>query len=180
MLIAYATVMFAFFPLLMQDSEGPQSSIPELNVLSNYAGNWDSEFRIKSMGSEQETEKFTGTVEGKWAVGGRYLEQTGTYVLSSNSPPMVIKTMMTFDVDDQDYRYDLFVSSGGHSESRGKWDAEKKTMTSIMHEDDGRTMTTIADFSQPGIETWTIEIQDSSGETTSTIKGINTRRKDSP
>jgi hypothetical protein len=163
--------------LTYQQPDGPQEQVPELEALSSYLGNWDSEFTIVSHDKDSIDEKFTGKVEANWSVGGRFLEQTGTYTLDSNSPPMVIKTLMTFDVNDQKYRYHFFDSTGEHRVSTSSWNAEKKTMTSTMREPDGEEMITTADFSAPGIETWTIVITSAKNQSTTKITGKNTRRK---
>ncbi len=150
-------------------------TVPQLEALCHYEGTWDSEFTVVSHDQGSINEKFTGKVEAKWVVGGRFLEQTGTYILDSASPPLVIKTLMTFDVNDQEYKYHFFDSSGEHQESTGKWDPEKKTMTSIMKESDGSVMTTVADFSQPGVENWTIEIKNAKQNSITNVTGKNTR-----
>ena len=162
---------------MIQQTDGPQEQVPELAALSHYLGNWDSEFSIVSNdGDSDDDKKFTGKVEAKWTIDGRFLDQTGTYQLSSNSPPLVIKTLMTFDVNDQKYRYYFFDSSGDHRDSTGKWDADKKIMTSKMRRPTGEEMTTTADFSKPGIETWKIVLTNANNDRTTTISGTNTRR----
>ena len=174
---------FLQFPALIliplfffQQADGPQEQVPELAALSHYVGNWDSEFSIVSDGGDSDDKKYTGKVEAKWTVGGRFLDQTGTYQLSSDSPPLVIKTLMTFDVNDQKYRYYFFDSSGDLRDSTGKWDADKKIMTSQMRRPNGEEMITTADFSKPGIETWQIVITSPDNDRTTTVSGTNTRR----
>ena len=163
--------------LMIQQTDGPQEDVPELAVLNHYLGNWSSEFSIDSDGSasDEERKSFTGKVAAKWTVGGRFLDQTGTYQLGSESPPLVIKTLMTFDVNDQKYRYYFFDSSGERRESAGTWDADKKTMTSMMRRPNGEEMITTADFSVPGVESWKIVIKNAKNDRTTTIKGINKR-----
>lgn len=175
-IVWHCSVLSLLGVLTYQQQDRPQDRVPELEALNSYLGKWDSEFTIVSHDKDPLDEKFTGKVEANWAVGGRFLEQTGTYTLNSTSPPLVIKTLMTFDVNDQKYRYHFFDSSGEHQESTGKWSAEKKTMTSTMRESDGDEMTTIADFSKPGVENWTIVIRDTKNNSTTKISGKNTRR----
>ena len=148
-----------------------------LDVLKNYEGNWETEFSIVPQSLAAEPTNFTGRVEGKWSVGGKFLEQTGTYLLTENATPLVIKTMMSFDETQERYQYDYFTSSGDVTRSFGKWDEASKTMTSTMTEEgDGKVTTIVADFSQPGIEKWTIETKNAEGKSTAKIVGTNTRQ----
>lgn len=147
-----------------------------LEVLKSYEGIWDSEFSI--VGNDGQKQTFTGVVTGKWVVGDKFLEQTGVYNLSASSPPLIIKTMMSFDRKQNRYQYDYFESSGGVQRSFGQWNAGKKTMVSKMvNSDGGTTATIVADFSTPGIENWVIETKNQDGATVAKMVGTNTLRK---
>jgi hypothetical protein len=149
-----------------------------LKALKSYEGVWDSQFSIMATDGSQPTQTFTGVVTGKWVVGDKFLEQTGTYELSQSSPPLVIRTMMSFDQEQNRYPYHYFLSSGETQKSYGQWDPDAKKMTSEMTEvDSGNVSTIVADFSKPGIEHWVIETKNREGMTLTKIAGTNTRRK---
>ena len=165
-------VVSAFLP-----SEDPVADVPELKALDHYAGTWDVEMTIVPRDPNQQGKTFRGQVEAKWVVGGRFLEQTGTYRLSETGQPLVIKTLMTYDTAEKQYHYWLFLSSGGVRESRGQWNEQTKTMTSTMKSADGDVTTTTADFSTAGEENWTIETRHVDNSIAFRITGKNTRRK---
>lgn len=158
-------------------SEDAAGDVPELEVLDHYAGVWDVEMTIDPLDPNREGKSFRGEVEAKWSVGGRFMEQTGSYRLSEEGQPIVIKTLMTYDTDERQYHYWLFLSSGGVRESRGHWNEQKKTMTSTMKSADGDVTTTTADFSKAGEENWTIETRHADNSLAFRIHGKNTRRK---
>ncbi len=171
-------VLTLFFQSGANSSSRDQQE-PELCALQHYVGVWDSQFTIASEEKDNASKSFTGDVEGKWVVGGQFLEQTGQYRLSESASPLIIRTMMSFDKQQQRYQYDYFNSSGGIQRSLGKWDAVAKTMTSRMtDEKDGNITTIVADFSTDGVEHWTIETRNREGKTVLKIVGTNTRRKD--
>ena len=147
----------------------------ERHALKNYEGVWDCKFTIQPQSEGDDPKSFTGVVEGKWVVGEKFLEQTGSYRLDESSEPLVIKTMMSFDVENKRYRYDYFMSSGEVQRSFGKWDADAKTMTSTMT-DDGKVTSIVADFSRENVESWTIETRNEDGKTITKVVGTNTRR----
>ena len=156
----------------------PKRQDSDLEVLQHYEGMWDCEFSIESQTNKDDIKKFTGVVEGKWILGDKFLDQTGKYTLDDSSPALIIKTMMSFDKKHQRYQYDYFFSSGEVQRSFGQWDNVAKTMTSKMVPDkNGNTTTIVADFSQPDIESWTIETRNRDGELTTRMVGKNTRKK---
>ncbi len=150
---------------------------PEREALNHYAGTWDSQFTIRPLSDHDEPKSFGGVVEAGWIVGERFLEQTGTYQMGDGSQPLVIKTIMSWDNAQQCYRYDYYISSGEIRRSTGRWDTDKKTMTSRFDDDaDGRVTTIVADFSRPGVENWSIETRNREGQTVLRVEGANTRR----
>ncbi len=149
----------------------------ELDVLKHYEGTWDCVFKIEPTAEGDSPKRFSGVVEGKWVVGNKFLEQTGRYKLDENSPPLVIRTMMTYDKAKSRYQYDYFTSSGEVKRSFGKWDHKTKSMTSTM-EDDGKITTIVAEFATTDVEHWSIVTKDRDGKLTTKLIGTNTRRKE--
>lgn len=162
----------------MARSESTPNQDPELSILKHYEGTWDCVFAIEPTSEGDAPKHFTGVVEGKWVVGDKFLEQTGRYQLNENSPPLVIKTMMTFDKKKSRYQYDYFTSGGEVHRSFGKWNPETKSMTSTMEDDDGKVTTIVAEFATPGVEHWSIETRDRDKKLTTRLTGTNTRQKE--
>ena len=117
---------------------------PDLSVLKHYEGRWDCRFSIEPISDGDQRTSFTGVVEGKWVVGDKFMEQTGRYQLDQGSPPLVIKTLMSFDEKQSRYQYDYFNSSGEIHRSIGHWDAKTKTMTSTRTDENENETTIIA------------------------------------
>lgn len=149
--------------------QGPAADVPELKVLSHYVGVWNCE--IKS----QDAPFVSAEVTAEWVLDGRFVEQTASITVINSSKPLIFKTLMTYDPDQQKYRFWRFVSNGNVTDSTGTWDAEKKTMTSVGKDGDV-TATTTANFAKDGVEEWKIVVKDSSGNEVATIKGTNTRK----
>jgi hypothetical protein len=150
--------------------DGAAKEIPELQVLSNYVGTWD--VAITSADSS-----FTkGEVTATWILDGRFVQQTGALTSADAAAVLKITTLMTYDQNQKAYRMWSFVSNGSTSESSGKWDATKRTMTSINRRG-GETSTTTAKFSDNGKEEWTIVTTNQNNEILGRFGGTNTRRK---
>jgi len=174
----FGVIFLICFGQAMMVTESAYGQEIGLKALKSYEGVWDSEFSIVPQDGSTPSKKFTGVVIGKWVLGDQFLDQTGTYQLAESSPPLIIKTMMSFDKKQQRFQYDYFESSGGIHRSYGEWDPEAKKMTSKMTDaESGNVSTFVADFSKPGVEQWVIETKNSEGETLTKIVGTNTRRK---
>jgi hypothetical protein len=153
-----------------EESDGPAKDVPELKVLSNYVGTWDVE-----MNNGQPVK---GQATAQWILGGRFVEQTGSLHSADGKLILQIRTLMTWDPKQKAYRSWTFASNGFVGEGRGTWNPETRTMTSISRiEEADQASTTTADFSQAGIEKWSIVIKDESGDDVSEVKGTNTRRE---
>ncbi len=84
---------------------------------------------------------------------------------------------MSFDESRNQFRYEYYDSSGGVHQSLGSWNAEAKTMTSIIKDSStGNTTTIIAKFAHPNKEHWSIVTKDRENKQTMLITGTNTRR----
>jgi hypothetical protein len=168
---------FAFFVCLCPLGGPLQAQEAKLHALDHYAGVWDCQFSISTQQETNEPSTFTGVVEGKWVVGDKFMEQTGSYRLNDTSAPVIIRTMMSYDENKQRYQYDYFNSSGDIQRSFGQWDDSKKTMTSTMTDvSGGNIVSIVADFSTIGTEHWTIESRDPNGKLIMKIEGTNTKR----
>jgi hypothetical protein len=125
-----------------------------------------------------ESRKFSGTVSSAWTLRGRYLEQTGTYNLGATTPPLIIKTLMTFEVKDNRYQYWYFLSDGQKFQTTGQWDQALRTMTSKGSlPGNGNTLIITAKFDENGTESWTIETRNRDNQVVGRMRGINSRRK---
>ena len=173
----YSLVVLSFCCLPLARSQSTLDQDTELGILKHYEGTWNCVFTIEPTSEGESPKRFTGVVKGKWVVGNRFLEQTGQYQLSENSPPLVIKTMMTFDNAKSRYQYDYFTSSGEVHRSFGKWNPETKTMTSTREDDRGNKTTIVAEFGTPDVEHWSIEIKDPEGKLSARLVGTNTRKR---
>jgi hypothetical protein len=163
-------VMLIARPVWSQDTQ--------LQALNCYEGVWNSDFSIVPTDGSPATQTFSGVVTGKWVVGDKFLEQTGKYDLAESSPPLVIKTMMSFDQKRDRYQYDYYTSSGDIRRSYGQWDPDAKKMTSKMTDPvSGNVSTIVADFSKPEVESWVIETKNSAGAVLTKIVGTNKRKK---
>ena len=144
-------------------------------VLDHYVGEWDVEFTLEATDANNTDQEFSGSVVGKWIVEKNFVDQTGRY--SVGDQQIVIKTIMSFDADRDEYHFWYFLSDGQIRESIGKWNQEKMTMTSEMKDPNSDNVVTIvADFSKPGVESWTIDTKRVDGKTISRIRGVNTKR----
>lgn len=150
---------------------GPAEDVPELKVLNNYAGKWDAAITLKDSQFE------SGEIIADWILDGRFLRQTIAIKVANSDKPLRMSTMMSYDPDQQRYRFWRFVSNGNVSESSGTWDAKTKTMTSVGTDHD-LTATTTASFAKDGVEDWKIVVKDASGNEVATITGTNTRKKE--
>lgn len=148
-------------------SDSPDKTVPELEVLSLYAGTWEVE-----IDSEQTSVKREVTSE--WVLNGRFLQRYG--VIGDIAPFFKQTELMTFDVKVKSYRMWSFDSRGTVVESTGKWDAEKKTFT-WLSSNEGYTKTTTANFSEDGISNWTIVSTNPKGEVTAKVDGVSKRHK---
>lgn len=151
-------------------AEEPAEGVPELKALSNYVGTWDVAIDSNGSGISK------GEAVAMWTLGGRFVEQSGTLKTANGKTALTMKTVMTYDERAKAYRSWSFFSNGMAFEAKGKWDPEKKTMTSNSQSDD-TTITTTADFSKEGVEQWKIVTTNQNGGVVSELKGTNIRQK---
>jgi hypothetical protein len=142
-----------------QVPQGPAKEVPELQILSCYAGTWKA--------------------TSKWILDGRFLEQTGILQASAGGNPIKITTLMTYDADKKIFRTWTFVSDGQATESEGKWDPATQTMTSVdLPGVKHQVVTTTVNFSEAGIQKWKMVIADQSGKILSQMVGKNVRQRE--
>jgi len=150
--------------------DGPASSVPELKALSHYVGTWDVDV------TSDVTPYESGESTARWILGGRFLEQSGSIASADGKEVLEVKTLMTFDANENSYRMWTFTSDGESSEWTGTWDEGQRTMTSVRT-GGGTTTTTTARFPKDGIEEWSMVLRDSGGEVLMELAGRNQRRK---
>lgn len=152
--------------------DGPTKDVPELQVLSNYVGDWDVAITSK------DSPFLKGKSSAKWILNGRFVQQTGSLKSEDGSAKLEITTLMTYDQTQKTYKMWLFVSNGAVSEATGTWDPKTRTMTSTQRNGDGdNTTKTVARFADGGVEHWSITATSPNGKVLSAIEGVNTRRK---
>lgn len=168
-----AILLLAFVACLATTAfadDGPAKDVPELAELSNYIGTWDVVITSKDS-------PFTkGRSTAKWILDGRFVQQTGHIASKDGGTILKITTLMGYDDKEQTYRMWSYLSDGTTSESTGRWDENKRTMTSIRR-GGGTTTTTTAKFEDAGIEEWTMVTTNQSGDVVATLTGKNVRRR---
>lgn len=155
---------------------GPAKEVPELQILSCYAGTWEV---IGANNESPNTPSLKGKATSKWILDGRFLEQTGVLQASTGGNPIKITTLMTYDADKKIFRTWTFVSDGQAKESEGKWDPATQTMTSVdLPGAKHQVVTTTVNFSEAGIQKWKMVIADQSGKILSQMVGKNVRQRE--
>jgi len=160
------------------DQQKPATDVPELQPLSQYAGNWEIELTIKNTEHPQGV-KTTGSSVGEWIHGGRFLRQTWSVNAADGIPAFNGSSIRTYDPRKKTYRTWSFDSAGDTEESQGAWDPKARTLTWKVRENNSGGMTTITStFPEDGKETWSILAKDGNGEVLADVSGNGTRRKE--
>jgi hypothetical protein len=157
---------------------GPAKDVPELQALSHWVGEWDTEMTVKANADLARGMSRKGTTTAEWVLNGRFLQQTWILKPDDGSPATQGTTFMTYDPRKKVYRSWMFNSTGSVSESEGTWDEKSRTMTSTIREAEAGTTTTIkATFAADGTENWSFTTRDRDGKVVRELAGRNTRRK---
>ena len=143
----------------------------ELRVLDKYIGTWDV------VAGSPEDPAAQGTYTAKWVLDGRFVHTTGTLETADGSNDFKLISLMTYDPNAKKYRVWNFMSNGLTSEAEATWDANTQTMTRVTRYGEV-TQTAESDFSQDGVEKWTMVAADSDQNVVSEMKGTNKRRKE--
>lgn len=149
-------------------NDGPASNVPGLAELSRYAGEWDIRITTPNSGFS------SGHTSTQWILDGRFIEQSTVLNMADGSGTMEIRTLITFDVDQNRYQSWTFLSSGDMLTRNGAWDPAKQSFQ-YTGRTGNMTMVTRADFSQENTETWQIAIISELGTEDVVIAGVNTR-----
>lgn len=147
--------------------DGPLPSVPQLEPLAQYVGEWD--VRITG-GNAGVTE---GEHIGTWILGGRFVEQHGTMSSADGSRRMEVKTLYTWDQQLQTYRSWTFLASGYTVERTGTWDADAKTFT-FTGTANGVESRQVADFTDPNEVEWSVTTIAADGSETVVNSGVST------
>jgi len=150
-------------------SAGPAPEVPELQILNQYAGQWEDEITGRPDVKRTET--------GEWVLKGRFLRQSWSTESDDGAPPANGITFMTFDTERKTFRSWAFLATGSVIENEGGWDATTKTFT-WGHRviDSSETVITKASFVDPAIQSWSIVKTDSHGKVVREVVGRNIRR----
>ncbi len=165
----------ALVPLLLASlcalAEQPATDVAELKVLDQYLGEWDVEIMSSRSGLKR------GKLTARWILEGRFLERTAELLSEDGSSRVELRTLFTYDSDAAKYRSWTFVSNGSVSTAEATWDAEARTMTWVTQpSESGVRATTVTDFSQPGVERWTITLENANGMKIGELNGVSTRK----
>lgn len=155
---------------------GPAKDVPELQVLNSYVGTWEV---VMATSDAPNAVIGKGKSSTKWILDGRFLEQSGTMLMTEGNTSIKVTTLMTFDVGTKTYRSWTFSSNGQATESEAKWDPATQTMTSTSCPNPkSHKVVTVANFAEAGIEKWKMTITDESGQLVRNLIGKNTRQKE--
>jgi hypothetical protein len=151
-------------------SAGPDSSVPELQVLNHYAGVWEDEIYGANSLSRSEI--------GEWVLDGSFLRQSWISEGSDKIPKATGITMMTFDRGKQTYLSWSFLAIGSVVFNEGQWDPQTHTMTwTDRISSAGDLVITTARFSGGVKNDWSIVEQDPKGRYVREVTGTSLRRR---
>ncbi len=149
------------------DPKGPSPDVPEAAQLKVYVGKFKLEVT--------EPIKASGEVEGKWALDGRYVQQTFTLKDDKGHLAITGTNIFTFDKKKNMYRSWRFFSNGDTADFTGIWDAQKQSMTWTEPNPDNKGMLRmVGTFDKSGAQVWVITMEDSSGKVETEIRGSHT------
>ena len=177
--LAIVTVTMTTSGRIQAQEPGPSAEVPELAVLSGYAGRWESRYEAKRIEGVNEGGDRKGTAEAQWILDGRFLRQNWTSAPTGSDPGMSGYSIMTYDPAKRAYRSWHFVSNGSTSEGTGTYDEKTKTLTWVARDTaNGLVTTTKTSFDKgEGSENWVIIVALTDGKVVADLKGKNTRRK---
>ena len=156
----------------------PATDVLELQPLSQYAGNWETELTIKNTENPQGV-KTTGSSVGEWIHGGRFLRQTWSVNAADGVLAFNGSSIRTYDPRKKSYRTWNFDSTGNTEESQGAWNPKERTLTWKVAENNSGGITIIkSTFPEDGKESWSILVKDGDGEIVADVSGKSTRRKE--
>jgi hypothetical protein len=142
------------------DRQKPATDVPQLQPLSQYAGNWEIELTIKNAEHPQGV-KTTGSSVGEWIHGGRFLRQTWSVNAADGVPAFNGSSIRTYDPRKNTYRTWSFDSAGETEESLGAWDPKARTLTwKVRENNSGGTTINTSTFPEDGKESWSILAKD--------------------
>lgn len=93
-------------------------------VLGMFVGQWETQARIQGQGASDRTIEARGRAEGRWTLGGRFVE----FHTESVPPGQSELQIMTYDEAAKAYRQWVFDSDGYMHEAVGTWDPATSTI----------------------------------------------------
>jgi hypothetical protein len=121
-----AMAAFLLVAVLMRTNvrgQEPSAPPPEMKVLEKLVGTWNVEQTVKV---PEESRSTNLVVKREVVLGGRFVQERGGF--DDKGKPS-FAGMYTYDSNRRTYRYWLFLSGGGYSESTGTWDERSRTLT---------------------------------------------------
>jgi hypothetical protein len=149
----------------------PHDRQPEaIEVLKRFAGDWETQTRIRHAGPPPREFKTDGKAACRQTLEGRYFE----FRTQTIPPAQADLQIMTYDVETGVYRQWVFSSDGYRHEAEGDWNPASSTLlwkgkttgSSFVIEDHW--------ISSDRLE-WTLRRTDSKGQLLQTIEGMLTR-----
>jgi hypothetical protein len=163
--------VYARHPKVSVKSSATREDLPELQVLSNYTGEWDAAFTSK------DTSFTSSRQSAKWILDGRVLQRSGSMANEGDTDRLDFTALYAYDPQSKIYRSWYFDSTGHASQSEGTWDEKKKTMTFIGQRDE-QTVTSQDHFSKDNVFEWAVITTNQAGDVIRELSGKNTRHTD--
>jgi len=155
---------------------GPAADVPELKLLSQFAGHWDSELGVNAPG-ETTGAKTTGKTECQWILDGRFLRQSWSIQPAKGIPAMKGQSIRTYDPQKKKFVAWTFHSSGYTETATGEWDEKAKAFNWMADLPQYQwTTETRSAFPKEGYEEWSIVTKNRQGKVIIDLKGKAMRR----
>jgi hypothetical protein len=155
-----------------EGKDQPPPKPPELKVLEELAGTWDTKATIKVSEWTPKEVRTTGTITTQWVLGGRFLQGTG----SDSSKNEFIGTW-TYDPQRKAYRFWFFDSAGTAMEWSGSWDDDAKELSLKQDMGNGITSTLTTRVVDKNTIAWHSEAKGKDGKLYHGMEGTWVRKK---
>jgi hypothetical protein len=146
---------------------------PELKVLENFVGTWDSETVAKPAEWTPKGVKTTGTNKYEWVLDGRFMQNT-----EQNGDASVVG-WWTYNALAKAYRGWFFMSDGSTVEWKGRWDDEKGGLRMEADMGNGIVLTGVNRFPDKDTYEWIFLAKDQAGKVYLDVKETHRRRASS-
>jgi hypothetical protein len=164
-------LLLGFVPAVARPADpGPHKNLPEMEPLKQWAGSWESSWKLDKKWDFKETAK------AEWVMDGFFLQTT--YSMENTTLPQKTRgmVMMTYDLSEKSFRRWEFASNGGRLDSLGTWDKKTRTMT-WTHQTPQVKVVTTEKFTDDDTIAWHQVMKNQQGEVISEALGEKKRRK---